>query len=207
MFAYCLNNPVNVADPTGTVGILTGIAIAGIAISAVVGGFVAGISTASSGGSIGEIIWSSAIGAMTAGGIATVAAVGAAQSLAVGAVALMSAVIGAAGEAVSMAVEHGYHKNDENYAFSWSDAAMRISYAAGMSALSGSLSYGINQIFTGADEFAGMAVSGESAFALGGIDFGIRKLISPKSCTSSNASSSSAGSRAPKQNYLHAVVY
>ena len=100
------------SDHTGTFGLLTGLAVAGIAISAVVGGVVAGLSTAHSGGSIGEIIASSAIGAVTAGGIAAAAAFGAIGSLAVGAVALISAGIGVVGEAAAISVEHTFHKND-----------------------------------------------------------------------------------------------
>ena len=203
MYAYCNNNPINMSDHTGTFGLLTGLAVAGIAISAVVGGVVAGLSTAHSGGSIGEIIASSTIGAVTAGGIAAAAAFGAIGSLAVGAVALISAGIGVVGEAAAISVEHTFHKNDEGYSFSLRKAALRVLYAAGISALSGSLSYGINTIFTGADELAGVAISAEAA-ALGGIDFGVRELLSIEPSTRSNLLTTS---RAPKHSYIYATAY
>ena len=193
MFAYCDNSPVNKADPTGEFGILSTLAVAGIAISAVVGGLVAGASTALSGGSVGEVIASAAIGAVTAGAIATVAALGAAGTLTAGTVALVSGGIGAAGEVSSIAVEHAYHKNDENYTFDLATSTTRVIYAAGVSAFSGWVSYGINRIYTGADEIIGVCVSGETAVALGLVDFGIRQLISVANSSSSASSSPSRG--------------
>lgn len=193
MFAYCGNCPVNKADPTGEFGILSSLAVAGIAISALVGGLVAGVSTALSGGSVGEVIASTAIGAVTAGAIATVAALGAVGTLTAGTVALISGGIGAVGEAASIAVEHACHKDDENYTFDLASATTRVIYAAGISAFSGWISYGINRIYTGADEIIGVCVSGETAVALGLVDFGVRQLISVASSSSQASNSPSGG--------------
>ena len=190
MFAYCNNNPVNQTDPTGEFGVLTTLAIVGIAISAIVGGTVAGVSAALSGGTAGEILASAAIGAVTAGGVATAAALGAAGTLTVGAVALISGGIGAAGEIGSIAIEHAYHKSDENYTFDWGTAAARVVYAVGISAFSGSISYGLNKMYIGADEIVGLCISGESAVGLGLVDFGVRQLISVASNSSAASSHS-----------------
>lgn len=181
-------------DPTGEFA-LTAIAIFGIIVSAAVGGTVAGISTAMGGGSVGEIIASSFIGALTAGGVATVAAIGAAGTMTVGAVALLSGGIGAAGEIASISVEYAFHKDDPGYAFDWGSAAIRVAYAAGLSALAGSISFGLNRMYTGTDEIIGFAISAEVAIAMGAVDFGVRQLISVIPSSSAQALPKAASRR------------
>ena len=201
MFAYCGNNPVNCYDPTGEFGVLTTLAIAGIAVSAIVGGAVAGISSALSGATVGEILASATIGAVTSGGVATAAALGAAGTLTVGTVALISGVIGVAGEIGSIAIEYAYHKNDANYTFNWGTAVARVVYAGGISAFSGSISYSLNKMYTGANEIVGLCISGEATAALGLVDFGVRQLISVAS--GSSAASNHSASVAPRSTRQH----
>ena len=151
--------------------------MAGIAVSSIIGGIVAGIGTATSGGSVGEIIASTVIGACTAGGIATVAAVGATLGATAGTVALTSAAIGAAGEIISLSVEHGFHKDDTDYSFNLVSAITRTIYAAGVSALGGAASYGLNMIYPGTEEIIGFGISAETALSLGLVDYSSRQII------------------------------
>ena len=193
MFAYCGNKPIIFSDPSGEFGILTGLAIAGIVISAAIGGIVAGVGTAMSGGSVGEVILSSAIGAVTAGGIATAAALGVPVGVAVAA----SATMGAVGEISSIAVEHAFHKNDIGYTFNWKSAVIRTAYAAGISSLAGFASYGLNTTFRGADEMIGLCISAETSLALGLVDFSSRQVISSVTTLPKKKSTTTASPKVP----------
>lgn len=178
MFAYCENNPVNRADPTGKFGLLTGIAITGIVVSSIVGGVVSGLQAACSGGSTADIISSAVIGAATAGAIATVTACAAASSAIASTTVLACAGIGALGETASIVSESVIHKNDPTYKFDLEKAAARVTYAAGIGAVAGGISYGLGSLFkTGIEGLYGMLISTEAAIAVGCCDFGGRTLI------------------------------
>ena len=92
-------------------------------------------------------------------------------------VAWASAGIGAAGEIVSQGADYLFHKDDEDYEYDWSEGMTKVLYSAGMNAISGSTSKGIDNIFNSADP-AGTFVSGVVSSGFGGVDFGIRKIIS-----------------------------
>ena len=54
-----------------------------------------------------------------------------------------------------------------------------MAYSAGINAFAGTMSYGLNTVFSsGIDELIGVAVSAEASVALGGIDFGVRQFVS-----------------------------
>ena len=169
MFAYCGNNPINYSDPTGEFGLVT----LGILISGVIGGVVAAATTAVSGGSVAEVIVNGVIGAGTAAATAAVAA----SSLSLGAVATVSAGIGAAGEVIAQGTEYFFHKDDADYEFDLGESVAKVIYSAGMNSLGGTIAKGVNNIFSAKDP-AGTFVSGIASTGLAGVDFGIRQIIS-----------------------------
>ena len=186
MFAYCLNNPINKSDPSGEFS-LTGV---GIFISAAIGGIVSAAGTAASGGSVAEIAVSFGIGALSAGATAAVAAI---STISVGTAALCSAGIGFVGEAVSQIADCCFHYKDEGYHFDSVSSFTKLAYASGMGALGGYVATGINQIFAGADEI-GLFVSTVASTSLGGMDFGIRQIISAVTTPESSPKSSNQSS-------------
>ena len=205
MFAYCSNNPINKSDPSGELG-LTGI---GILVSAAIGGIVSAAGTAVSGGSVAEIAASFAIGALTAGATAAVAAV---STISLGMAAIYSAGIGFAGEAISQAVEYGFHHNDEGYKYNAASSLTKLAYASGMGALGGYVSTGINKVFEKAAGF-GLLVSGIASTSLGSVDFGTRQIITavttpksaPKPIMQSSGRTTPRGNRIPR-NYVALLV-
>ena len=179
MFAYCSNNPVMFVDPTGKSITLTGIIIiGGIIVSMAIGGIGAGVSTAVSGGSPGEIAVNSVIGAVTAGSIATVLAFGAAGVLSFSATSLISAGIGGVGEILSIVSEYFFNKNDEEYEFDLGRAAIQVAYATVLNYVTAGISYGLNSVFVKPDVIFGFALSIEATIAASLFDFGARQLIS-----------------------------
>ena len=168
MFAYCSNNPVNYSDPSGEFGLVT----LGIIISGVIGGVVSAASTAASGASIEEVIVNGVIGAGSAAGTAAVAA----SSLSLGAVAFVSAGIGAISEITSQGAEYLFHKDDADYERDLGESIAKVLYSAGMNSLGGTIAKGINTVFAATDA-AGTFVSGIASTGLGGMDFGARQII------------------------------
>ena len=184
MFAYCNSNPVSCSDPTGELG---AVAIAGIVISGIIGGTVSALGAAASGKMTGEIASSFLLGAVAGAATATVAAVAAAAvatsaitaAAAVKTVAYTSAAIGAIGEGVSQITDYALHRNDNDYYYDPIMSMSMIAYSAGINALAGTMSYGLNTVFaSGIDELIGVGVSAEASAALGGVDFGVRQVAS-----------------------------
>jgi hypothetical protein len=169
MFAYCNNNPVNYSDPSGEFGLVT----LGIIISVIIGGVVSAAATAASGASVEEVIVNGVIGAGSAAATAAVAA----SSLPLGAVAFVSAGIGAISETISQGAEYLFHKDDADYERDLGESITKVLFSAGMNSLGGTIAKGINTIFSATDP-AGTFVSGIASSGLGGIDFGIRQIIS-----------------------------
>ena len=184
MFAYCGNNPICNSDPTGELG---AVAIAGIVVSGVIGGTLSALGSAAAGKSTGEIALSFFLGAAAGAATATVAAVAAAAvassaittAAAMKSVASVSAAIGAIGEGVSQIIDYAFHRNDPDYYFDPVMSMSMIAYSAGINTVAGTMSYGLNTVFScGVDELIGAAVSAEASVALGGVDFGVRQLTS-----------------------------
>ena len=184
LYVYCLNNPVNNNDASGH---LTSVAIAGIVISGLIGGIAAALNSVAAGKEGWEVAANFFIGVGVGAATATVAAVAAVAvaagtittSLGLGAVAAGSAGIGLIGDGLSQLTEYAFHKNDSNYHYDWRMSITSLGYSAAMNTVSGVLSFGINIPFADkADEMAGVFVAGVASTGLGGIDFGIRQLIS-----------------------------
>ena len=188
MFAYCNNSPVNGIDSTGALAGATVIGI-GIIVSAVIGGIVAAVSTAASGGTGKEIVLNGIIGAVVSGGIAAVTAF--VPSVAVSATTatvgktIISATIGAVGEMASQAVEYCIHKDEPQYTYDPLNSTGKVLYAAVMGGLCGYVSTGINNAFK-SNDLAGTFSSGVAAASLGATDFGMRQLIGATSCANNS---------------------
>ena len=127
------------SDPTGEFGLVT----LGIFISGVIGGVVAAATTAVSGGSVAEVFVNGAIGFGTAAATAAVAV----SSLSLGAVAFVSAGIGAISETISQGAEYLFHKDDADYERDLGESITKVLYSAGMNSLGGTIAKGINTIF------------------------------------------------------------
>ena len=166
---------------------MTSVAIAGIVISGLIGGIAAALNSLAAGKEGWEVAANFFIGVGVGAATATVAAVAAAAvaagtistSLGLGAVAAGSAGIGLIGDGLSQLTEYAFHKNDSNYHYDWRMSITSLGYSAAMNMVNGVLSFGINIPFADkADEMAGVFVAGVASTGLGGIDFGIRQLIS-----------------------------